>query len=341
MITHIRVPIIRLALLFSVALHANSFANPAVITRTSIGGVGHITLSSGQNGINAQIGAWGTPYPYGRNGPLSGVEPSGASILTVDIDVQEGGFVQFRYALNTYDVDSNDWLDITLITPTGPVSIVSRLGNSGGNRGRLFRSPRVAISHDLLQWANQHVQLVFSVSQDGFGDQTMAEILGLTISDCAIPALTPLTDTQSLSFEAGNTIDTGHLTPAMRTALTSFEKEVKNVHGNFKLTSAYRPPNYQAHLREVWELWNPPVYMKNNTDPRCQGLKAKVQAEFKRHGLGVSSQRPAGANGSHTQGLAIDVRTDVLDIDSTAISCQLHRPFPIKDPVHFEHKNKK
>ncbi|MGH6856145.1 MAG: hypothetical protein ACRECP_00520, partial [Methylocella sp.] len=104
--------------------------NPAVITGVSSGGVGFVTVTTDQNGINAQVGAWGTPYPYGANGPpLQGVEPSGASILSVDISVGNGGLLQFSYSLNTYDAALYDWLDISLSTPTGIVPIVTHLGN--------------------------------------------------------------------------------------------------------------------------------------------------------------------------------------------------------------------
>jgi hypothetical protein len=53
------------------------------------------------------------------------------------------------------------------------------------------------------------------------------------------------------SIENGNTIDTAHLNANMQTAYQAFRSAVVNAGGNFVLNSAYRPPEYQAHLREV------------------------------------------------------------------------------------------
>jgi len=325
-------------LTFDGHVHAQQ-ANPAIITGTGSAGVGYVTVSSGANGIDAQVGAWGTPYPYGPNGPpLPGVEPSGASIFYVNINVNDGGLLTFSYRLSTYDAGIYDWMDIYVLTPTGTVAIVSQLGKPGPDWGTFFETPTVAFSQSLDEWKNQQVQVVFSVQQDGWGDQTMGEVIGLAIRGCAIPPLTPLTNPLSLSFEAGNTIDIGDLTQPMQVALACFQGACVMAGGTFTLTSAYRPSPYQSHLREVWDRWLAPGNLQSNTDPACQELKAQVQNEFTRHGLGASTIRPASGNGSHTRGLAIDVVTSGVAVDSIAATCQLYRPFRATDPVHFEHR---
>lgn len=313
--------------------------NPPKITGVSQGGVGFVTVTQGANGINASIGEWDTPYPYGVNGQsLPGAEPSGPSTLSVDIDVNDGGLVNFSYGLKTWDGGVYDWLDITLVTPSGTIPLVSKLGQpSGNNWGTFWQSPNVAVSKDLSPWKNQHVQLVFSVVQDGWGDQTQAQAVNIELRHCAIPPLTnpPFTDPVAQSFENGQTIDTVDLTPSMQTAWACFSSLV----GANRLTSAYRPSEYQSHLREIWDKWNAPGNLRSNTDPECATTKAAVQAEFNRHGLGASHIRPAGPNGNHTRGLAIDISISGLpNVDALAAQCQLYRPFPTTDRVHFEHQ---
>src|SRR6266568_1127172 len=44
------------------------------------------------------------PYPNGANGaPAPGLEPTGASIMNVDVDVKDGGVASFSYKLKTWD----------------------------------------------------------------------------------------------------------------------------------------------------------------------------------------------------------------------------------------------
>ena len=199
--------------------------------------------------------------------------------------------------------------------------------------GFFNESPVVSVSQDLSQWKNQSVSLVFTVEQDGWGDETQAIISGLALRTCGVAPLTPVaTDPATQLLESG-AIDTADLTPATQTALTCFQSAVLGAGGSFTLTSAYRTPAYQSHLREVWDKWQ---LLKNNTQAECQTVKSQDQQEFSYHGLGASSIRPASPSGTHTQGIAIDARVSGVDADATAPSCQLHRPFPNTDPVHFQ-----
>ena len=146
--------------------------------------------------------------------------------------------------------------------------------------------------------------------------------------------MTPITDPDAVRFENGNTIDTDHLIEAMRIALACFRREVESLHGNFTLQSAYRPPAYQAHLREVWDKWR---QIRGINSLACRARRQHIEREFQRHGL-LEAQRPA-LNSPHTRGEAIDVTISNLppneDIDSVAARCNLHRPVPLNDPVHF------
>ena len=157
---------------------------------------------------------------------------------------------------------------------------------------------------------------------------------------CPVPPINPITDPVAIQFENGNTLDTTHLSSAMQTANNSFRNAVTNNGGSFILNSAYRPPPYQVHLREVWDKWQ---LLKNCTLPACQTLRTQVQTEVNRHGISNLNTRPAGVCGFHTQGLAIDVAVNPaqtgLPLQTTlnlASQSGLYRRIAAKDPVHFE-----
>jgi hypothetical protein len=295
------------------------------------------TTSSGTDVINAQVGRWDTPYPYpdtGRYAP--GLEPSGFSSLAIDIDVNDGGLITFRYLLRTYDAGIWDWLDIYMETPTGRVPIVERLGKPGSVYGTYWESPSVAVSQSLDKWRYQRVRFVFRVAQDGWGDQSVGEIINFSVATCAVPRLTPLPpDPDTLSFEAGNTIRIDRLLMSTRLGLECMQNLTGSLGGNVTLNSAWRPLAYQAHLREVWDTWR---QLKNNEAPECQALKNEVQADFLTHQL-VGEPGAASPFSSHYTGLAIDVNIEPplgWTAGSVGGACGMYRPWPQLDPVHFQ-----
>ena len=312
----------------------------ATITGSSSGGVGFVTSSSGPNGIDAQIGQWDTAFPNGSCGGPGGTEPDGQSLFTVDIDVQAGGLISFSYQLASWDNGPYDWLDIYLDTPGGLVSLVSHLGNPSDCWGLYWASSRVTISQSLDQWANQQVHLVFAVTQDGYGDQTQALINGIAIRNCSVPPLTPLSATAQQFENDPNAVDTAGLTPAMQTALDCIRTAVQSAGGTFTLNSAYRAPEYQTHLQEVWDKWQA---LKKNRDPECQALRAQIQAEVTYHQIINLARRPAGPSGPHTRGVAFDANVSGANQDVLAANCGLFRPYaicdaahPHCDPIHFQ-----
>lgn len=312
-------------------------ANPAVITGTTAGGVGNVTSSSDINGINAQIGRFDTPFPGGLNGPpVAGLEPLGESTFSIGVDVNDGGRATFSYILNTYDSGLYDWYDISLVTPTGTISLLSRLGKPGNDFGVYYSSPQIPLSVSLDRWKNQHVTFEFSVRQDGYGDQTQGQVIAFNVMTCPVPPLTPITDPIALQFEGGNTVDTTNLQANMQTALGCLRTAVAGAGGSINITSAYRPPAYQRHLREVWDNWQ---LLRDRRDEVCQELRTQVQTEFTNHQL-LLTQRPASANGPHTQGAAIDMVSTLplARFLTLTTGCQLIRPLPVTDRVHFTHQ---
>jgi len=322
--------------LFSLGAYAQAQVHPAQIVAVTPGGVGYVTTSSGTNGLSADIGRWDTPYPNPDTGDYApGLEPDGASTLRVDIDVNDGGLVSFSYQFLTYDAGIWDWLDISMITPSGTTTLVSHLGKPGSSYGTYWQSASIVLSRALDQWRNQRVSFLFSVQQDGWGDQSAARITNFAIRTCQVPPLTDITDADALRFEGGATVDEGGLNAAMQTALACLRQQATTNRGGITVTSAYRPPAYQAHLREVWDRWND---LRNRRDPECATLRTEVQAEFNRHGL-LLSQRPAAAS-AHTRGEAFDANWNLpagVNIDTLAANCNLQRPFA-NDPVHFIHR---
>jgi hypothetical protein len=151
------------------------------------------------------------------------------------------------------------------------------------------------------------------------------------------PGLSLITDPDAKAFEEGRTINTVRLTSKMQTALACLREKVEEADGAFTLTSAYRPPQYQKHLREVWDSW---MELRNNLELICNDLRESVRLEFNKHGL-LLTQRPASPNGPHTMGQAFDAVINLPageDVDILADQCELIRPLPQTDPVHFVHQ---
>lgn len=322
------------------AYSQNLPANPATISYAgpTSGSIGYVSWD-GTTTINAQIGRWDTPYPNADSGAYApDLEPRGFSEFAIDINVNDGGLVSFRYNFETYDAGKWDWYDIYLDTPTGTIPIIEKLGKPGSDYGTYWQSPSIAISQSLDKWRNQNVRFRFRVAQDGWGDQSVGRVINFSIATCDVAPLTPITDASAQAFENGNNIDTANLNAATTAGLSCMQQSTTSLGGTFTLNSAYRPVAYQAHLREVWDTWNA---IHNRTEAECQALKSKVQEEFDRHGL-LPSQQPAAPNPNapHSTGNAFDARITNLPseqtVDMIASDCEMHRPWPVNDPVHYQ-----
>jgi hypothetical protein len=196
----------------------------------------------------------------------------------------------------------------------------------GGHRGRIYK---------------------FFVKKSGFYGELVIEAIcsdGSVILDypgyscpsaCPIQPLPPITDPIVLLFENNpNRSDTTCLAPAMSTALSCLLTAVTNAGGNPSVGSACRPVAYNQHLGNVWDKWHDELLRNNN--PACAALRTEVQAHFNRHGM---VRRPA-RNSLHSSGQAVDVTIKLpsAQIDVLAAQCQLRRPDPVGDRVHFSHK---
>jgi fibronectin type 3 domain-containing protein len=128
-------------------------------------------------------------------------------------------------------------------------------------------------------------------------------------------------------------LNIAQMTNDTQVALTCLQQRVNAVGGTIVVTSAFRPQSYQDHLREVWDKY---MQLRNWTESECTTIRNQVVTEFIMHGLLVT-QRPADSS-SHSTGTAFDAVVDLpngQNVDTLAGECNLVRPVPVTDPVHF------
>ncbi len=165
-------------------------------------------------------------------------------------------------------------------------------------------------------------------------------------ASCSVAPLDRVEDPSAQQLESvvgsAAVVDLSGLTPGAAKALGRFEKEVSAAGGTIVLKSAYRPAAYQQHLLNVWHKWMDEL--KDNEEPVCQDLRAKVEDEFQRHHL-LETQHPVPVS-DHTRGLAFDARVELpphaklgrrrVTLDILANLVKLRRPALVNDPVHFK-----
>jgi hypothetical protein len=158
----------------------------------------------------------------------------------------------------------------------------------------------------------------------------------------------PAGDKEAQDFENGDHLNTDNLRPDTLAGYQCMQRELPAAGLPFLPTSAWRPPAYQWHLRQLYDLWNgTPGHpgLINNSNPACRALKTRVKADLDRHDL---VHKPASACGPHPNGWAVDyssgvpqsnpqLRNQVEDgINRVATgTCNLVRRVP-DDTVHYE-----
>lgn len=97
-----------------------------------------------------------------------------------------------------------------------------------------------------------------------------------------------------------------------------------------RITSAYRPRTYQAHLRDVWDKWQ---LLKSDTTETCKERRTQVEIEWNKHAL----VRQPVVDSNHTRGTAVDIAgVPDASADAFAAQCAMRRPEPGNDRVHFQ-----
>ena len=158
-------------------------------------------------------------------------------------------------------------------------------------------------------------------------------------STCDVEGLTELTDPDALALEQGTPVNTRKLQAVMKTALVCLQQKVQSANGTSRLTSAYRPPQYQNHFQELW-IKQKTLKTYESNGP-CGTLRAVVDADYLRHGLGASTVMPGFSKSLHTQGLAFDMYINLpantpKDQDKLAEECLVKRPLPGDPPHHTQ-----
>lgn len=153
------------------------------------------------------------------------------------------------------------------------------------------------------------------------------------VDACPVPPLTPITDALTLQHEAGEyerSPDLERVSDAVKAGTACILQKVSGLGSRARPTSGFRPPAYQTHLREVWDKWQ---LLRDDVSGACRDTKAEVQAEWIRHQL----IRQPVLNSKHSRGNAVDI-AGVPDssADAIAAECNMFRPEPVKDRVHFE-----
>ncbi|MFZ6864021.1 D-alanyl-D-alanine carboxypeptidase family protein [Undibacterium sp. Ji67W] len=151
---------------------------------------------------------------------------------------------------------------------------------------------------------------------------------------CPIDPLKPITDPEAIRMENGENVILDKLSAETQTALNCLKDEVAKAKGSVSLTSAYRPQAYQDHLYEIFVKRKKLAKIIENF-PQCTELRRVLNDENNKHQL----RGLVGANSNHSNGRAFDANWSGISdevIDKTAKTCQLSRPFPIVDPVHFQ-----
>ena len=126
-------------------------------------------------------------------------------------------------------------------------------------------------------------------------------------------------------------LDMTKISPALRAAANCLNRETGLSDGAL-FESGYRSLDYQKHFRD---LWDKKIELEPNTDPLCAALKAKINTDFGKHGLGSSEQRPAlSPSNCHTAGTCFDAKSDspgsgtYTRIDLNSNTCNIYRPWP-------------
>jgi hypothetical protein len=161
---------------------------------TTFGYVKAVTEDQSEGHYSARIGRWDQPYSGfgGFRGPyVPGVEPSGADTLYQDIQIPtmvSSVMLTFSYNVVTYDGANYDWLDMRVVdADTGAVLLqpVSDIGGiiagSPANWGLFYTTGWQTVAQDLTAFAGKRIRLLFSVQQDGYGDQIAAYIDGVSV----------------------------------------------------------------------------------------------------------------------------------------------------------------
>jgi hypothetical protein len=148
---------------------------------------------------------------------------------------------------------------------------------------------------------------------------------------CPVLPLTPITDPNASLHESGiydEKPDMSRVSAAITQGAECILQKAAASGGHARITSAYRPSAYQAHFWDIYSKWK---LLENNNDPICKVVKDSVLMEKSKHQILITF-----ATSPHSSGNAIDIKgVPASQADTFASQCNMYRPLPKKDPVHY------
>lgn len=148
---------------------------------------------------------------------------------------------------------------------------------------------------------------------------------------CPVTALREMTDPLALQHEHGKfsaVSDHARLTAATAAGQACMLARVDAA--SVFPVAAYRPPEFQAHLKELWDKWQG---LSKDASAACKPLKDNLRREWLKHKL----VRDPQAHSPHTTGEAIDITGfSEHNVDAVAAYCGMLRPDPAASPLHFQ-----
>lgn len=160
---------------------------------------------------------------------------------------------------------------------------------------------------------------------------------------CPISGFTPLSsDPLTQTLESGN-ISTDGWEQNLVDAFFCLGLKTQQAGGTVpRIISGMRTLEYQRHLREVWDKKQLLTKLSTKQANACSTLINDINAEFRKHA--IVSRPASGTSASsahHVQGKACDISLGSAGIPIStllnyAASCNLCRPWPVGDTVHFE-----
>ena len=170
---------------------------------------------------------------------------------------------------------------------------------------------------------------------------------------CPVQPVSQMSDLQALNFENQESLVINFKSALTNVINSCLAPSLQAAGGHFlpsqDVSSAWRPVQYQMHLREVYEKKQA---LKKVSAASCADVRAGVDAEIAKHHMANLHKRPAGPNGYHVQGLAFDVKTlsrsrpkSLSDMTSTGLNLQDFATIAtscgltwqgVDDDVHFD-----
>ncbi|MCA9362007.1 hypothetical protein KC906_01405 [Candidatus Kaiserbacteria bacterium] len=147
---------------------------------------------------------------------------------------------------------------------------------------------------------------------------------------CPVTPLSPITDPLAQQMENGQTVIWNN--SALQACVAKFTGLVGGT-----VTSAYRPPAYQAHL---YEVSTKACQLNSISEPACNDIKAAIESDRLKHGLPMCGA-VAQTNSTHSSGIGVDIsgiNHGSPNVQAAAnSSCLVWKNYP-NDPYHYDLK---